>query len=252
MSDKIIEKIEQIDCTRTFVLKIKLSDKYLHTLKTYAAKTLKEPHLREDHRDQLAGHIKKGRQLKLPPDAPELHELAAILSSMSTQYYNTYISYVKGKDLSESDPSALVGVHVETLWLNSYFAGDYNPPHKHGTISPLGLSSFLYINTPNCIKNKLPSAGTNFTGNDLVDGMTMLYWGYNFGSNDVTDGLEYPQSSWIYPEEGVLYLFPRWMDHLVAPFQGTGIRITMGANVSLWTNKYWDIYKHIYSMQKIS
>ena len=79
MSDGIIEKVEQIDCNRTFIWEVTLSDQYLQTLKSYATNALNEPHLYEDYGGKLAGHIKKGKQLRLPLDAVELRELVVAI-----------------------------------------------------------------------------------------------------------------------------------------------------------------------------
>ena len=61
------------------------------------------------------------------------------------------------------------------------FAGDYNPLHDHGVMSPGGLSMILYLQVPECI-SKLPDPddkGGSIWFNDSsgdVDGFTYFIW----------------------------------------------------------------------------
>jgi len=251
MSKSLVSSMEAHDCIRTTYFKIKLSDEVLAGLQEYSAKVLSSPSVYEDYTYNLAGHIKKGKQLQIPLETEETKDLLRVLSGAASQYYNYYLSKMMPNHTQvpkAENPYALKGIDIEDLWLNSYLAGDYNPVHKHGTYSPVGLSCFVIISVPDSIKNKKPShtagkAGT-ITGNDHFDGHTMLKWGYNYGSDTPFDSLEYSQQEYVKPEEGVIYLFPRWMDHAVCPFDGPGIRVTMAANINLWTNKYYEIYKN--------
>ncbi|HAW80156.1 MAG TPA: hypothetical protein DCX27_10865 [Balneola sp.] len=252
MSKSLVSSIEAHDCVRTTYYKIKLSDECLADLQEYSAKVLLSPNVYEDYTHRLAGHIKGGKQLQIPLETKETKDLLKVLSSAAVQYYNNYISRVitnYSKIPSERNPYALKGVEVQDLWLNSYLAGDYNPIHKHGTYSPVGLSCFIFVSIPDSIKAKnnqarIASRSGGITGNDHYDGHTLLKWGYNFASDNVFDSLEYSQQDYVKPEEGMIYLFPRWMDHMVCPFRGPGLRVTMAANINIWTNKYYNIYNN--------
>ena len=243
--------MEAHDCVRTTYFKIKLSDEVLAGLQEYSAKVLSSPSVYEDYTYRLAGHIKKGKQLQIPLETEETKDLLKVLSSATIQYYNNYLSRAMPNHTQipkEENPYALKGVEVQDLWLNSYLAGDYNPIHKHGTTSPVGMSCFIIVSVPDSIKNKQPShvvgKSGGITGNDHFDGYTLLKWGYNFGSDNVIDSLEHSQQDYVKPEEGMIYLFPRWMDHMVCPFDGPGVRVTMAANINIWTNRYYSIYNN--------
>ena len=244
----LVDNIISEECSRATYYKIKLSDECLQNIKKYANIALDHPELYNDHGYRLAGHIKKGKQLQLPNSSKELKDYISVISNASVQYYNSYIQRAVHTVPTEDSPYFLRAIQVEDIWLNSYFSGDYNPIHKHGTASPIGLSSFLFVEMPQSIKEgyALDSAPSDeipgLTGNDHFDGLTLLKWGYNYASEDVVDALEYSQQTYLKPEEGMLYLFPRWMDHMVNPFQGNGKRITIASNVSLWTNKYYKVY----------
>jgi hypothetical protein len=249
MSKNLVSFMEAHDCIRTTYFKIKLSDECLTGLQEFAAKALSSPNVYEDYTYRLAGHIKKGKQLQIPLETEETKDLLKVLSSATIQYYNNYLSNVMPNHAQipkEENLYALKGVEVQDLWLNSYLAGDYNPIHKHGTASPVGMSCFIFISVPDSIKNKkpshTPSESGGITGNDHFDGCTLLKWGYNYGSDSVIDSLEYSQQDYIKPEEGMIYLFPRWMDHMVCPFRGPGVRVTMAANINIWINRYYNIY----------
>lgn len=241
--------MEAHDCIRATYFKIKLSDECLEDLKKYTANVLSNPNAHKDYTTKLAGHIKKGKQLQIPLQTKEVKDLVSVLSSAATQYYNDYLkrgplAAIEG--VNSDHPFALKGIQMQDLWLNSYYAGDYNPIHKHGTTSPIGLSCFIIINVPESIKRTKEHKTVGdlglVTGNDHFDGHTLLQWGYNYASDSVMDSLEYVQQEYVKPEEGMIYLFPRWMSHLVNPFQGPGVRVTMAANINIWTNKYYDIY----------
>jgi hypothetical protein len=193
MSKSLVSSIEAHDCVRTTYYKIKLSDECLADLQEYSAKVLLSPSVYEDYTHRLAGHIKGGKQLQIPLETKETKDLLKVLSSAAVQYYNNYISRVitnYSKIPSERNPYALKGVEVQDLWLNSYLAGDYNPIHKHGTYSPVGLSCFIFVSIPDSIKAKnnqarIASRSGGITGNDHYDGHTLLKWGYNFASDNV-------------------------------------------------------------------
>jgi len=160
MSKSLVASIEAHDCIRTTYFKIRLSDEVLAGLQEYSAKVLSSPSVYEDYTYRLAGHIKKGKQLQIPLETKETKDLLKVLSSATIQYYNNYLSRVMPNHAQipkEENPYALKGVEVQDLWLNSYLAGDYNPIHKHGTVSPVGMSCFIVVSVPDSIKNKKQS-----------------------------------------------------------------------------------------------
>lgn len=233
-------KIDMFPCMRTFFLRIKMPAKDLRKLKRYSKDVLNNPKQYTDHSEKLAGRIDKGKQLLLPPDASELQDYYSMLNNAAGMYYRHYLQNIG----ATHDSYKLKGIQNEESWLNSYYEGDYNPVHYHDTISPIGLSSFTFINTPDCIKNnnKQQSTRGHLSGNKTsrLDGRTVLHWGYSYSGAKYINNLESSQMETIYPEEGVTYLFPCWMAHQVYPFKGKGKRITMGTNISIWNNADWE------------
>jgi len=217
-------KIEMLPCIRTFIYRIKMPQKELESLKRYTNHALDNPENYKDHSYALVGRIKKGKQLLMPEDVPALQYYYNMLTNSAGIYYQNYL---RNRNVTH-ESYKLKSVQKQYTWLNSYYEGDYNPVHHHDTISTIGLSSFTFISTPDCIKP------TRHGGNG--DGHTVLEWGYNYSGANAINNLELAQMSVIYPEEGVTYLFPRWMSHQVYPFQGDGKRITMATNLSIWNH----------------
>lgn len=227
-----------LPCIRAFIYRIKMPSKDLRILKRYAKNALINHKNYKDHSYTLAGQIKKGKQLLMPEDAPELQVYYNMLTNATGSYYKNYL---RNRGVTH-DSYKLKAVQKQHTWLNSYYEGDYNPVHHHGTISPIGLSSFTFISTPDCIKPVEHGGKGRMAGEatNALDGHTILEWGYNYSGANSINNLESAQMSSIYPEEGVTYLFPCWMSHQVYPFRGAGKRITMGTNLSVWSNKDWD------------
>ena len=173
----------------------------------------------------------------MPEDETALQYYYNMLNNGAASYYQNYI---KNRNIGDGSYK-LKAIQKEHTWLNSYYEGDYNPIHYHGVIAPIGLSSFTFISTPDCIKPAKHGGNGRMVGNDTdrLDGHTVLEWGYNYSGANAINNLESAQMSAIYPEEGVTYLFPCWMSHQVYPFQGEGRRITMATNLSIWNQQGW-------------
>ena len=126
--------------------------------------------------------------------------------------------------------------HTYECWTVHSFSGDYNLLHDHGVetnITPIGMSSILYLKVPDCIKEKhkndkgyLEMDHTNASGD--VDGFTQILWGVT-SRKEMLD-LKHPSSEYIFPEEGKMIIFPHWLLHSVTPFFGEGERRTLSAN----------------------
>jgi hypothetical protein len=117
---------------------------------------------------------------------------------------------------------------VYNCWTNHAYAGDYNPFHDHGVKTMAGLSGFLWLKVPECIK-KLDGENPNINNaSGAVDGFTHLIW----GTNTRKDLLQLkPQTEdYIKPEVGVMLIFPNWLKHQVLPFFGEGERRSMAFN----------------------
>ena len=119
-------------------------------------------------------------------------------------------------------------------WTVHSYAGDYNPFHSHGTLTPAGLSCILYLKVPDCIKEKPEAPTLNSATNDC-DGFTQLIWGTST-TLDVYS-LRGAEQEMIKPEVGKILIFPRWLNHQVYPFFGEGERRTLSANFNVYYSK---------------
>ena len=65
-------KIEMMPCVRAFIYRIEMPARDLKNLKRYATHALDNHTEYKDHSYTLAGRIKKGKQLLMPPEAKKL------------------------------------------------------------------------------------------------------------------------------------------------------------------------------------
>ena len=119
-------------------------------------------------------------------------------------------------------------------WTVHSYAGDYNPFHSHGTLTPAGLSCIIYLKVPDCIKEKPEAPTLNSATNDC-DGFTQLIW-CTATTLDVYS-LRGAEQEMIKPEVGKILIFPRWLNHQVYPFFGEGERRTLSANFNVYYSK---------------
>ena len=132
---------------------------------------------------------------------------------------------------------------VFEAWTVHSFAGDYNPLHDHGVMSPGGLSMILYLQVPECI-SKLPDPddkGGSIWFNDSsgdVDGFTYFIWAQR--NQDMLRKLYPVGEEYFKPKVGSLLIFPNWLKHAVMPFYGEGERRTLAANANIISPELFD------------
>ena len=117
---------------------------------------------------------------------------------------------------------------VIQCWVNRSFAGDYNPYHDHGVQTMAGLSGFVWLKVPDCIKEKDAKLSNINNASGGVEGFTQLVW----GNNTMRDVLQLKPitEDYIKPEVGTMLVFPNWLKHAVMPFYGEGERRSMAFN----------------------
>ena len=125
---------------------------------------------------------------------------------------------------------------VFEAWTVHSFAGDYNPLHDHGVLTPGGLSMILYMKVPECI-SKLPDPDDkdgkiwfNDHSGD-IDGFTYFIWDNR--NQDMLRKLYPVAEEYFKPKVGTLLIFPNWLKHAVMPFFGEGERRTLAANANI-------------------
>ena len=164
----------------------------------------------------LVGQLKndeKSAQLDFPFDTEVGGQIETVLNQIGT----TYLKHL-GRDAT---------AEVTQCWTNHAYAGDYNPFHDHGVKTVAGLSGFLWLKVPQCIKDT-PDVPRINNASGGVDGWTHLCWGVN----TMRDLLQLrPQTEdYVKPIEGVMLIFPQWLKHQVMPFFGPGERRSIAMN----------------------
>jgi uncharacterized protein (TIGR02466 family) len=101
-------------------------------------------------------------------------------------------------------------------WINVNGPGDYNIPHYHPGNTWSGV---YYIRTGSGVPNRPASGRIEF-----IDPRTRC------DSLGPKDGLRHSGSIWIAPVDGMLLIFPSYLEHYVHPYQGAGERITLAFN----------------------
>ena len=174
----------------------------------------------KSYADNLVGQIsqdKKSSQLDFDLKTPYGKNFKEMLDGCAT-------SLIQSGYKREAKADAI------ECWTVRSYAGDYNPFHSHGTLTPAGLSCILYLKVPDCIKEK-PEAPTLNSATGDCDGFTQLIWG-TATTLDVYS-LRGAEQEMIKPEVGKILIFPKWLNHQVYPFFGEGERRTLSANFNV-------------------
>lgn len=168
---------------------------------------------------RLIGQLKnneKSSQRSFDLESSQGREIKTILDSIGSAYLQ---QAYKRKSVAE----------VVSIWTNHAYAGDYNPLHDHNAATQGGLSGFLWLKTPDCLKVNL-NHGNNYMNDasGISDGCTQLVWGLR-ARTDI-DALHCATEQYFLPEEGTMLIFPNWMKHQVLPFYGEGERRSIAMN----------------------
>ena len=178
----------------------------------------------KDSSDNLVGQInreKKSAQLDFPLDTEYGKNFKGMLDGCATSL------------LTEGYKRKAKADAVECWTVHSY-AGDYNPFHSHGTLTPAGLSCILYLKVPDCIKKK-PEVPMLTSASGDCDGFTQLIW--DTATTLDLYSLKTTGQEMIKPEVGKMLIFPKWLNHQVYPFFGEGERRTLSANFNVYYEK---------------
>ena len=167
--------------------------------------------------DRLVGQLKndeKSSQVSFDLESEQGLEIKTILNGIGSAYLQQ--AYQR-KSVAE----------VVDIWTNHAYAGDYNPLHDHNAATQGGLSGFIWLKQPDCLKVEHKDGYMN-GASGVSDGTTQLIWGLR-ARQDI-DSLYCPTESYFIPEEGTMLVFPNWMKHQVMPFFGEGERRSLAMN----------------------
>jgi uncharacterized protein (TIGR02466 family) len=156
-----------------------------------------------DYSDNLAGRIKRGRQVELSLDEVS-EKFCDLLLDLS-------ISYIDSQSDLGQDELEPYEVSFVDMWVVSQREKDFNPIHQHGG----ELSGIVYLKVPPQINpRKFPEGYLEF-----VHGRSK------------PETLDFNGSRAVLPVVGDVYIFPAWLQHIVYPFYGEGERRSLSFNI---------------------
>ena len=198
MKDKPI----QFQAIRPFgptIIKGKLTDNLVQMLDDKASEMIadKEFSKKFNHAPNLAGNVKK--EVRFDPEwmnTPEFMPMVSFIGEMVKQYISI-------PPANETISPEFVGkMVIESMWVVSQSAGDFNPFHIHEG----QLSGVFYLRVP-------PSLPKEYEKEDHYPTVGDICW-FN-GQAATFSGHKFQHS----PTVGDIFLFPHWLAHGVYPFR---------------------------------
>ena len=233
MQDQIT--VEYVKEPSVIVAKTKIPED-LRLLLIEESKSMAMDHRKKSHDPYLVGHFPNGEQLSVKTldkdvrkDYPAMAELAEIKQQLAVEYIKEYFKIITMSKYGRAE------VSVHDMWLNIQKSGDFNPVHNHNCQTFPGLSSFVWLQFPEQIiadrERQLKSFATEPSSSYDHGGWTYLHWGLT--NNSHMEQFMMPNQRALIPENGMLYLFPVWLEHVVYPFRGPGERISIATNLNV-------------------
>ena len=128
----------------------------------------------------------------------------------------------------EAQEDSRPNIKTNSVWYNIMRHDEYNPLHYHTNCQ---VSGVYYINVPN-----IPRRPEIKFGQDAMDGNILMLDNNNNPQTNFCMGHVSKQ-----PQEGMVYLFPSFMQHTVYPFRGPGERVSIAFNFTVeWGDKEID------------
>ena len=110
-------------------------------------------------------------------------------------------------------------MHLNSVWVNTMFEHEYNPVHVHQGSLFTGLSSVMILKLSE-------SFGVEYSSPDQPQNGKLQILG---SSSGMFSNIDYQPEI----KERDFYVFPYDMRHTVYPFNGTGMRRTLAANMDV-------------------
>ena len=222
-----IEKIQMkiLQPAAVSMLRVELPKPMIDEVNKYIDETVIPENI--DHSSNLVGQInrnKRSSQLKFNFDKSDTSKMFKnTLSGIGTQFLQNAYQRPSRAEAYEG-------------WTIHSYEGDYNPLHSHGVQTTAGLSCIVYLKVPKQITElPEPIGGSLNHASGATDGMTAFHWGHTSGKDHYE--LKHPTTAMIKPIEGLMILFPNWLNHCVNPFFGEGERRTFSANFNIYDNE---------------
>jgi len=184
------------------IIKGKMPMDLIHLLDKKATKMLGNEQLSKEfnHAQNLAGNVKK--EVRYPQSWMSTKEFKPVVHYMG-EMVKAYISIPPA---SETISPEFVGkLLIESMWMVSQWAGDFNPFHIHEG----QLSGVIYLRIPPGLKQEYSEEDHYPTVGDIVffHGQAATFSGHKMQHT---------------PKVGDIFLFPNWLSHGVYPFRTKG------------------------------
>ena len=181
------------------ILQGKLTDEMIKILDDRATELLDDDKLSKkyDHSMNLAGNVKQ--EVRYPMEDLDSEKFKPIIGAFA-QIVKQYISIPPASDTIS--PEFVGSMVVESMWIVSQWAGDFNPFHVHQG----ELSGVIYLRVP-------PSLKDEYAKEDHYPCVGDICW--HHGQAATFSGHKHQAT----PEVGSIFLFPAWLSHGVYPFR---------------------------------
>ena len=184
------------------IIKGKMPMDLIHLLDKKASQMLGNEQLSKEfnHAQNLAGNVKK--EVRYPQSWMSTKEFKPVVHYMG-EMVKAYISIPPA---SETISPEFVGkLLIESMWMVSQWAGDFNPFHIHEG----QLSGVIYLRIPPGLKHEYKEEDHYPTVGDIVffHGQAATFSGHKMQHT---------------PKVGDIFLFPNWLSHGVYPFRTKG------------------------------
>ena len=156
--------------------------------------------------EKLAGHLNHEYLI----DKTKLQKIIISQVKLYQQVLNTYYGFDKNKNLI-----------VKDAWVNYMQKGDFNPLHQHNECD---FSGVLYLDVPEEIEKEASDSVASGVKPGQIEFMT----GPRV-PNQIT-------SYFVTPKNGLLYIFPSNLLHMVCPFKSNVERVSVAFNL-IWSNE---------------
>ena len=181
------------------ILQGKLTDDMIRILDDRATELLDDDKLSKkyDHSMNLAGNVKQ--EVRYPMEDLDSEKFKPIIGAFA-QIVKQYISIPPASDTIS--PEFVGSMVVESMWVVSQWAGDFNPFHVHQG----ELSGVIYLRVPPSLKDEYAKEDHYPCGGDIS---------WHHGQAATFSGHKHQAT----PEVGSIFLFPAWLSPGVYPFR---------------------------------
>ena len=200
--EKTQQQVLTFEAVRPFgptIVKGKLPKSLVDLMDNKSTEMLEDKKLAKefDHSGSLAGNVKQ--EVRFPQKWMNTEEFLPMVNLMG-EMVKQYISIPPANETIT--PEYVGKMVIESMWVVSQWAGDFNPFHIHEG----QLSGVFYLRVPPSLPEEYAKEDHYPTVGDIVwfDGRASTFSGHKFQHS---------------PEVGDIFLFPNWLAHGVYPFR---------------------------------